>query len=72
MNQLPTTKRQKKRNAQRVRRLAKKPNQTVRKTRINDPTKCASVVRLTASEHLLNVLQDLYKNKHCFEEEYER
>ena len=39
MNQLRTTKRKKKRNAKRVERLAKKANQTIRKTRINNPMK---------------------------------
>ena len=39
MNQLPTTKRKEKRNAKPVERPAKKPNQTVRKTRKNNPMK---------------------------------
>ena len=37
MNQPRTTKRTEKRNAKRVERLARKPNHTIRKTRINNP-----------------------------------
>ncbi len=40
MNQVPTTKRNEERNAMRVARLAKKPNQTIRESQTNEDARC--------------------------------